>query len=144
MNARGQFLQTLGFMLSANRPMPEVLEHLLASGLLPAPVSARAKRLAADLADGRPLAESLEARGLATRSMRALIAAGERAQNLPWALQEIGDTLIRRSARLGQRVALVAFPLAVFACACLIAFVAVALFTPLVGLIETFNDKVVR
>jgi type II secretory pathway component PulF len=144
MNARGQFLQTLGTMLDAGRPVPEVLEHLIASGLLPKEVGWRAQLLATDLANGQPMAESLEARGLATRSMRALIAAGERAQNLPWALQEIGDALIRRSVRLSYRIALVAFPLAIFGCACLIGLVAVGLFTPLTGLMEEINVKIVK
>jgi type II secretory pathway component PulF len=136
MYSRGQFLQTLGVMLETGKPLPEILDNVHESGLLAKAVDIRAERLAADLSEGRPLAESLARHGLATRSLLGLIGAAERAQNLPWALQELGATLVRRSARLSYRISMVVFPLTIFACACLIGFVAVAMFSPLVKIME--------
>jgi type II secretory pathway component PulF len=141
MHARGQFLQTLGLMLETARPLPEILDHVSGSGLLPRLVARRVDFLAFDLSEGQPLAQSLTRHGLATASMRALIEAAERAHNLPWALQELGDTLIRGSSRLSYRLAAVLFPVSIFACACLIAGVAVALFSPLVAVMEGLHGK---
>ena len=96
----------------------------------------RSNRLAADVTRGLPLADSLAARGLLTSSLFGLIAAAERARNLPWALRELGDALVRRSARLSYRLTMVLFPLAIFACASLVALFALAMFTPLTGLMK--------
>lgn len=141
LHARGQFLQTLGIMLETGKPLPEILERLNASGLLPTAVRGRANRLAADLTQGQPLPASLVRCGLATASMRPLIESAQRAQNLPWALHELGDTLARRSARNSHRIAMVLFPLTIFACAALVAGVAVALFSPLVALMESLHYR---
>jgi type II secretory pathway component PulF len=136
MQTRGQFLQTLGLMLETGRPLPAILDAVLESELLPRPVHWRVDRLAEDLRQGQPLAESLARHGLVTEPMRGLIASAEKAQNLTWALQELGDSMIRRSSRLAQRIALIVFPLAIFFCACLIGFVAISIFSPLVALID--------
>jgi type II secretory pathway component PulF len=134
--ARGQFLQLLGLMLQTGKPLPEILDRALESDLLPGAVTTRVNGLAVDLYQGRPLAESLARRGLVTAPMHGLVAAAERAQNLPWALEELGDTLLRRSARISHRLSMTVFPLAIVACACVVAFVAVAMFLPLVALIN--------
>jgi len=97
---RGQFLQTLGLMLESGKPLPDILDRVVESGLLPGALVTRVDRLASDLYEGQPLAESLAKHGLVTRPMQGLIASAQKAQNLPWALQELGDSLLRRSARL--------------------------------------------
>jgi type II secretory pathway component PulF len=136
LHARGQFLRMLGLMLETGRPLPEILDWVLHSELLPSAIATRAARLATDLEEGVPLAESLTRHGLATEPMQGLIASAQKAQNLPWALEELGDSLMRRSARTSYRIVMVLFPLSIFACACLVGFVAVAMFQPLVTLIE--------
>jgi type II secretory pathway component PulF len=128
-------------MLEPGKPLPEVLDHVIASGLLPSAVAVRARRLAMDVQQGRPLADSLARRGLATQPLRGLIAAAERARNLPWALQEIGDALMRRGSRLANRLAQLLFPLAVFGCACSIAVAAVAMFQPLITVMDSLHGK---
>lgn len=134
--ARGQFLHVLGLMLETGKPLPEILAAVTASGLLPNAVAGRAWRLARDLDQGQPLAESLTRNGLAGESMQGFIVTAEKAQNLPWALAALGESLTRRSAQFSYRLAAVLFPLSIFACALLVAFVCVAMFTPLVSLIE--------
>ena len=85
---------------------------------------------------GQPFVESLLRHGLITAPMKGLLLTAEKAGTLPWALQELGETLDRRSRRIAYRLGMVVFPLAIFACACLVAFVTVSLFLPWVALIE--------
>jgi type IV pilus assembly protein PilC len=141
LSERGKFLHTLGLMLESDRPLPAVMDRLLESGLLPRVTAKRVERLATDLDEGRPFAESLVRHGLLPRPMQGLIEAAENARNLPWALQELGLTLSRRSAQLGSRLIMVLFPLIVFLCACLVAFVAVSLFSPLIAMMEHFHAQ---
>ena len=136
LHARGLFLGTLGQMMETGKPLPEILTRMLATKLLPAAVASRAERLAADLAQGQPLAASLARHGLITAPLQGLIASAEKAQNLPWALQELGDSLMRRSDRVLHRLTMVLFPLILFAIACLVGFFAVSMFSPLVVLLD--------
>jgi len=136
MNQRGRFLQTLGSMLESGKPVPEILEYVVESGFLPTVLKWRVERLALDLVDGQPMADSLVRHGLMSSSMKALVISAEKARNLPWALQELGESEVRRGARLSNRLSVVLFPLAVFACSILIGSVAYAMFVPLTELIE--------
>ncbi len=139
LHARGQFLQVLGLMLQAGKPLPELLDCVVESGQLPSVLEPRVDRLACLVQRGEPLVESLAAQGLITRSMRPLILAAEKTRDLPWALQELGETLSQRCARLTYRLTMVLFPLTIFGCSCLIALVAVAEFIPLVTLMEKLS-----
>ncbi|HYT91608.1 MAG TPA: type II secretion system F family protein [Gemmataceae bacterium] len=136
LRARGEFLHLLGLMLETGKPLPEILEHLSESRLLPRVVAGRVAGLAEDVQQGQSLVESLARHGLATKSVCGLILAAEKTQNLPRVLQELGETLMQRCARRAYRLAMVGFPVFIFACACLIGFVAVAMFSPLVALIR--------
>ncbi len=137
MYARGQFLNVLGLMLRTGKPLPEVLGAVLASGLLPTVIANRVQKLMEALQHGQPLAESLVQTGLATKSMQGLITSAQKANNLPWALEELGDSLSRRSARLSYRIAMVMFPLSIIACSLLVGYFAVAMFSPLVTVIDS-------
>ncbi len=144
MDARGRFFQVLGLMLESGKPLPEILDRVLASRLFPSVVRTRVDRLVRDLVQGQPLAESLARHQLATESMQGLIASAEKAQNLPWAMQELGATLMRRCAMLTYRIGMVVFPLAVFVCACLVGGIVVAMFMPLTHLIDAVSDMSIR
>jgi type IV pilus assembly protein PilC len=65
-------------------------------------------------------------------SMLALLHASERARNMPWALEEMGDHLSRRAAHLWQRFTQVVSPLILLAVGASIAFIALAVFLPLI------------
>jgi type II secretory pathway component PulF len=107
-----------------------------ASKLLPTAIANRVEYLVQELQQGQPLAESLVRNGLAGQSMQGLITTAQKANNLPWALEELGDSLSRRSARMSYRIAMVMFPLCIFACAILVGLVAVAIFSPLIDLLD--------
>lgn len=137
MHARGEFLHVLGVLLETGKPLPQVLDYLTEEMLsLPRAVRRRAERLEDDVLRGQPFVESLLKHGLITAPMKGLLLTAEKAGTLPWALQELGETLDRRSRRIAYRLGMVVFPLAIFACACLVAFVTVSLFLPWVALIE--------
>ena len=136
MHTRGQFLQTLGLMMDSGKPLPEILGVVNQTGILPRVIEERSRRLALEISHGAPLAETLAKCGLATPSASGLIASAERAGNLPWALRELGAAMMRRAARITYRLAMLLFPLAVFACAGLVALLAVAMFSPLTGLLR--------
>jgi type II secretory pathway component PulF len=134
--ARGQFLQVLGLMLETGKPLPEILGCIVESGFLPSAVADRAGRLTRLLQQGEPLPDSLVKTGLATEAQRALIASAEKAQNLPWALQSLGDSAVRGAAHFTQRLSLVIFPLLILLCGLFVGFAAIAVFKPLVELME--------
>ncbi len=139
MQMRGQFLRTLGLMLETGKPLPAIVDSVVDAGVLPYAMHWRVVMLADDLREGIPLADALARRGLATSTTRALIVSAENARNLPWALQELGDSMLRRSTRLTERLLAVGFPLAIFVCALLIGFVAYALFEPLTTILDKMH-----
>ncbi|MSU77042.1 MAG: hypothetical protein EXS16_02990 [Gemmataceae bacterium] len=136
---RGEFLILLGQMLESRKPLPEILNRVLHSQLLPAVMQVRVRGLRNDIAQGKSLPESLYRNGLATQSMQALIVSAEKANNLTWALREIGDSQSRHAARTLHRLALIALPIAILLCAVVVGFVAVSMFTPLLSIIESFS-----
>ena len=134
--ARGQFLHVLGLMLKTGLPLPEILGCVTESGLLPSAVQSRARNLMLDLNQGEPLGQSLVRNGLATESMLGLILTAEKANNLPWALEELGDSMTRSCTRTTHRLTMVVFPLAVFGCAVLVGLVSVSMFDPLIAILD--------
>lgn len=136
MHTRGQFLQMLGLMLETRMPLPRVLDCAIHSGLLPRAILERVDLLAADIEEGQPLPESLVREGLLPRSLQGLAETAQKANNLPWALQQLGDTLVRRAYQLTHRMLMIAFPLLVVAISLLVGAVAIAMFEPLVHMID--------
>jgi type II secretory pathway component PulF len=140
MNQRGRFLQVLGTMLESGKPVPSILEYVAESDFLPTAMKGRVERLALDLVEGEPLPDSLVRHGLLPAYMKGLVSSAEKARNLPWALQELGDSLIRRGARVSYRWSVIAFPVVVCVCSCIVGFVAYSMFLPLVELIDQVHD----
>jgi type II secretory pathway component PulF len=139
LHARGQFLRILGLMLEDGKPLPHVLQRVTRSGLLPPVLENRVQHLETQLRQGHGLSESLVANGLLAKSMSDLLVSAEKVRNLPWALQELGDVLLRRSARWTYRLSMVVFPLSVAGCACLIGLAAAATFYPLAAIMEKLH-----
>lgn len=136
---RGEFLILLGQMLESRRPLPEILDRVLHAQLLPGVMQTRVDGLRNDLTQGKSLAESLQRNGLATPAMHGLIVSAEKANNLPWALREIGDSQSRQAARTLHRIALVVLPISILFCAGIVALVCVGMFTPLLSIIDNLS-----
>jgi type II secretory pathway component PulF len=141
-HARGHFLHVLGLMMETGRPLPQILGCLVESRFLPTAIADRVHSLMYQVQQGEPFADSLVRCGLAAKHQYALIVSAQKAQNLPWALQSLGDSLIRRSAQMSHRISMIVFPILVLACAGLVAFVAIALFSPMIELLEGLHGKI--
>ncbi len=96
-------------------------------------------RAADDIETGTDWAESLQRRGLIRRTDLAILQAAQRAGNLPWALQEMAQSNRRRFAYRLQAAAQTAFPVVVIFFGAMVAFIVVALFLPLVTLIQSLS-----
>lgn len=129
-----------GLALAVRRgvPLDEGLQ-LLAAVYPIRQVGRRLEKAAARVVGGEPWPGSLLATGLIGRADAAVLASAERAGNLPWALEEMADSAIRRQAHRLQAVVHILFPLAVLAIGMGVAFFALGLFLPLVSLIQSLS-----
>ena len=70
------------------------------------------------------------------RTEHAILQAAQRAGNLPWAMQEMADSARRRFFYKLQALVQTAFPFALIGLGLVVMYIVVALFWPLVTLIE--------
>jgi type IV pilus assembly protein PilC len=89
-----------------------------------------------DIASGSDWAESLYQQQLIRRSDLALLQAAQRVNNLPWAMREIADSNRRRFIYRLQAIVQAAFPPVEIVFGLIVMFIAVAMFLPLVELIQ--------
>ncbi len=89
-----------------------------------------------DIEAGGDWADSLVGHGLIQRADHAVLQAAQRAGNLPWAMQEMADSARRRFFYRLQGIIQTAFPFAVVGFGAIMMFIVVALFLPLVSLIQ--------
>jgi type II secretory pathway component PulF len=136
MHARSRVLKTMALLLETEHTVPEALEVLEHSGYFSGTVRRRLRLVRFRVALGEPLVEQLCHQGLLPKHMAALLQAAERARNLPWALNELGETLGMRTIRTAHRLSMAVFPTAVMAVGLLVGFFALAMFTPLVTIIS--------
>jgi type II secretory pathway component PulF len=103
------------------------------------PVASIRSRLASCYTDaeiGRALPGLMEVHGLVTRSEMGLVETAMKVGNLPWALRQIAA---RKESQMATRMTVasrVAYPLIVLGIGLVVAFIVIALFLPLVGLVE--------
>lgn len=128
-------LDSLALAAEARRPLPAAIVCL--AGCYPSrSIRRRLSKVSADLASGGDWCESLLARGLIRRADRGVLQAAQRAGNLPWALREMADSNRRRLAYRLHALLQLLFPPVVVAFGLLVLFFVVALFLPLVVLIQ--------
>ncbi len=90
----------------------------------------------ADVRAGRDWCESLRDHGLIQAGDLAVLQAAQRVGNLPWALQEMADSGRRRLAYRVQAMIQAAFPVLLVLAGLIVMFVVVALFLPVITLIQ--------
>lgn len=110
---------------------------ILASDFPVEPIRRRLTRARDRVLGGSSFWTTLRAEHLLPPQEQALLEAAERVGNLPWALEELADSLERRISYKIQLVTLVLFPLAVIGLGLLVFLYAVAFFAPLVQLIAS-------
>lgn len=138
-HVQGRILRMLGVMLDAGQTVPAALRTLIAT---PALGEGPRRRLALALAkaeQGEPLAPALAAQGLMPGPMVALYGSAERAGNLPWALEEMGDALGRRATTRFRRGMQLFAPLTLVLLGLLVAAVSLAMFLPVVHILTNLT-----
>ncbi|HUE73289.1 MAG TPA: type II secretion system F family protein [Pirellulaceae bacterium] len=91
---------------------------------------------ASRVAGGASWSDSLRATGLIGRVDVAVLKAAERAGNLPWAMREVADSLVRREVLRWQWCLNIAGPLVMASFGLCVALIVIPLFLPLIALIE--------
>jgi type II secretory pathway component PulF len=92
--------------------------------------------VSAEVAFGHVWHESLRRVKLISGADAAVLAAAERAGNLPWALEEMAESAIRRQFYRTQLVLQLLFPPLLLVIGGFVAFIMVSLFMPLIALIQ--------
>jgi type II secretory pathway component PulF len=136
MHAQARVLKALAILLDTGKPIPQALSLLVESGYFSGTVRRRLGAVRTAVEQGQSLPESLYRNGLLPRSMVPLLQAAGRANNLPWALGELGESHAKRMFRLARQLTLTIFPLSIVAMGLGIAAIALGMFLPLVTLIS--------
>src|SRR5262249_34317859 len=136
MHVQGGILKALAILLKIGKPVPQALELLMESGYFPTVVRLRLEAVRNGVQQGQPLSETLYQNGLLPLSMVPLVQAAGRADNLAWALGELGESQAKRAVHLARRLIMAVFPITLMAIGLGVAFIAFGMFLPLVTLIS--------
>jgi general secretion pathway protein F len=90
----------------------------------------------ARVSQGADWRQSLLQTGLISSADAAVLAAAERVGNLPWALEEMADSALRRQLYRLQVAMQLLYPVLILLVGLLVAFFVVGLFLPLISLIQ--------
>jgi type II secretory pathway component PulF len=133
-----EIMDCLAIDVENRRPIDAGL-HTLVKCYPSGGVRGKLNRVLADVQAGAPWCESLRARGLISPADAAVLQAAERAGNLPWAMREMADSNRRRLAYRLNVVVQTVFPPVVLCFGAMVMFVVVALFMPLITLIQRMS-----
>jgi len=129
-------LETLALAAEHRRPLPEAIATL-AQSYPKASIRGRLRGVLHDVEGGADWCQSLLSRGLLKRADLAILQAAQRVGNLPWAMREMADSNRRRLAYRLYALVQLLFPPVVLSFALLELFFVVALFWPIVTLIQS-------
>jgi type II secretory pathway component PulF len=128
-------MRGLSLAISRGMPLPQAMR--LVADCYPIRVVAGLVRTAADqVAAGVDWRQSLLAPGLIGAADAAVLGAAERAGNLPWALNEMADSAIRRQTYFLQALLQLLFPVLLVMLGMVIGMFVISLFLPLISLIQ--------
>jgi type IV pilus assembly protein PilC len=133
--ATAHVLRILAVATEQRQPLSQAL-HNVARVFPSMPIRERLRRAAATVEGGADWRDALRNGRLITPAEQALLAIAERAGNVPWALRQIAR---RREQRALYRLATalqILYPAAILFLGAFVGFYVVALFVPLVKLIE--------
>ncbi len=130
-----QILDTLALVAHRQRPLSEGIAALAQS--YPKPdIRRRLRQAMGDIQAGGDWCESLRRHDLIRQPELAILQAAQRVGNLPWALHEMADSVRRRLAYRVQAIAQFLLPAMVICLGLIVMFIVVAMFLPLVALIQ--------
>jgi len=130
-----QVLDTLALVAGSQTPLDEGV-LALAQSYPKADIRRRLRQAAADMQSGGGWCESLHRRGLIRQAEVVILQAAQRVGNLPWALSEMAESGRRRLAYRLQALIEMLFPPIVVVFGLIVMFVVVALFVPIIALIQ--------
>ncbi len=130
-----EILNALALVAGQQRPLPEGIAAL-AQSYPKSRIRRRLGHAADDIALGGDWCESLRKHGLLRQPELAVLQAAQRAGNLAWALTEMADSVRRRLAYRVQAAAQLWLPAIVILMGLAVMFIVVALFLPLIALIQ--------
>jgi type II secretory pathway component PulF len=130
-----EILDTLSFVARQQMPLPQGIAGL-AHSYPKKRIRMRLCQAATDVMLGHDWCESLLKHGLICRGELVTLQAAQRVGNLPWALTEMADSVRRRLVYRVQAVTQFLFPPIVILMGLVVMYTIVALFLPLVTLIE--------
>lgn len=108
-------LRMLAFTVSQGRPLEQGVQ-LLSANYPTGYIGQRLYEATGMLAAGRHWCEALHAKKLLSPGDAAVLMAAERAGNLPWALEELAESNLRRLTLRFRALLNIAFPLAILTC----------------------------
>jgi general secretion pathway protein F len=128
-------MRGLALTIQRGLPLPAGL-RLIADNYPLSIIGQRVRSVAHDAEQGMPWSPSLRRTDLISSADAAVLAAAERVGNLPWALEEMADSAIRRQAYRVQAAVHVLYPLLLLALGFVVFFIVAGLFVPIVALIQ--------
>jgi type II secretory pathway component PulF len=129
-------LRYLAFTVTQGRPLEQGVRLLSANY----PATYIAQRLYAAtgmLAAGQHWCDALLAQGLIRAGDARVLRAAERAGNLPWAMEEISESNLRRMALRFRALLSLVFPVLILLCGAALLTIIVSLFLPFPQIFET-------
>ena len=130
-----QFSRLAAMLLKRSVPLPETLQ-LAAAGVADADLARGCRRVAGEIEAGRPLAESLMSRHPFPPSMVPLIEWGQHNNALPDAFLATAEMMEGRTENQGILLETVLLPVTFLFVAFAIGFFIIAMFLPLISLIQ--------
>ena len=135
---RAIVLRWLAVAVRQNRPLADMM-RLLSGYLTRRRLRRKLEWAAKQIDQGADWTDSLQQAGLIRRPEAALFHSAQRAGNLAWALEEMGQGAVRRAIYRLRAVVNVAFPAAVLVFCGAVLFTAVAMMVPLLSLIQNLT-----
>jgi type II secretory pathway component PulF len=127
-------MRSLALLMRQNTPLPQAL-MVLANVYPRGNVRRRLTAAALDIQQGGDWKQAFRRQWFLGNGEQALLASAERAGNLPWALDELADSLMRRMAYRLTVIHQIVFPVLLLLSAVCVSYFCVALILPLVQLV---------
>lgn len=128
-------MRWLAIAIRQGLPLGEMV-HLLAAHFPQRRVRKKLERASAGIGRGQDWLDALRATGILRRRECGLFKSAERAGNLPWALDEMAQSGMRRSAYRIRAWTNVLFPVLLCGCGAVVLFIMLGTFLPLVAIIS--------
>ena len=128
-------MRWLALAVRQNRTLPDMM-RLIAGYVTRRGLRSKLQVAARRIDQGTDWTRSLQKAGLIRSPEAAVFRSAERTGNLAWALEEMADSIVRRSAYRLRAMANLAFPAALLVLGGCVLFVMFAILVPLLQLIQ--------